>query len=85
MEAVHLLKSCAALIFIIASIGLIYLIFKKYLLQKIIAVKNSKFTIEEILYLDQKRKIISVRRESKTYVLLLSNTDQIIEIINDKS
>ncbi|AIF81454.1 hypothetical protein I862_04470 [endosymbiont of Acanthamoeba sp. UWC8] len=84
MEAVNLLKSFLALTFVLAIIGLIYFLFKKYMLQRIIAAKNSKFSIEEILYIDQKRKLLSIKRENKTYILLLSNTDQLIEIIDNK-
>jgi flagellar protein FliO/FliZ len=44
------------------------------------AAQKSKFKLEEILFIDQKRKIVSIRREDKTYVLLLGNVDQLIEI-----
>ncbi len=84
MAILDLLKSFSALIIVLAFIGIIYFLLKKYILQNIVAAKNSQFKIEEILYLDQKRKIISVKRKRKTYILLLSNTDQLIEIINDE-
>lgn len=84
MEPVNLLKSFFALTAVLAIIGIIYFLFKKYMLQKFVALKNSKFCIEEILYIDQKRKLLSVKRENKTYILLLSSTDQLIEIIDNE-
>lgn len=69
-------------ILILAMFGLAFILQRVEQSRLLKWTKSRNLRIEEVLYLDPKRKIISVRRENKTYIILLGENETLLEIIS---
>ena len=69
-------------ILIMAMFGLAFLLQRIEQSRILRGTKNRSLKIEEVLYLDQKRKIVSIQRENKTYIILLGENETLLEIIS---
>lgn len=86
MEIYSLLKSILALVFVIALIGCIGFLLKKFG-EKSLGFKlpsNKNLIVEEMVAIDHGRRVAVVKYHSKKYVLLLGNHDAVIDVINLK-
>jgi flagellar biogenesis protein FliO len=70
-------------ILIMAMFGLAFLLQRIEQSRILRGTKNRSLKIEEVLYLDQKRKIVSIQRENKTYIILLGENETLLEIISN--
>lgn len=80
METINIINSGAALLFVLCLIGLFSIILRKFGAGS--EIKNIKgegtITITEIKKLDQKNKLVSVEKNGKEYLLLLSNDGNVL-------
>ncbi len=74
MEYTIIIRALLALAFVAGLIGLVGFVTKKFSLQSRVLSKQGKkrLSIEEILWVDAKTRIILLRRDDKTHLLLLS-------------
>ena len=85
MDIYAILKSLGALVLVTGIIGILYLILKKFNLEKLHSFnnKNSHIKIDEVKLIDPSRKIISVSYHKKRYLLLLGTSDLLLERFDD--
>ena len=83
METADYLNTFAALIFVLALMGGMYIILRKFNLGHTGAVrtqKNRRMDIEEVLPIDSRRKAVLLRRDDKQHLVILStNGETVIE------
>jgi flagellar protein FliO/FliZ len=71
----------AALFFVISLIFLIAFIFRKFNLEALLTHKlaaNKRIVIEEVVNIDSKRKLVLIRRDEISHLLLLGNNNEIV-------
>ncbi|MDX1949912.1 MAG: flagellar biosynthetic protein FliO [Rickettsiales bacterium] len=80
MTISQILNSSLALIFVLCLIGIVSVLLRKYLLKENYLGKNSdkRLSVSESLMLDQKRKLVLVKRDEKEHLILVSTDDNII-------
>jgi flagellar biogenesis protein FliO len=84
-EPISYFKAFAVLVgVLLVMVGMIYLL---QALQKVMSKrtkgKKDELKVQQALAIDAKRKIVIVKRNSTRYVLLLGQSEQVIEITND--
>jgi flagellar protein FliO/FliZ len=89
MELAELLKSLIALLFVIALIGVVAFVLKRYVLERNflnLATTNAKkkrLKIVEQLILDSKRRIVIIEKdESEEITIILSATSETVVSVN---
>lgn len=78
---IQILNSAAALIFVLCLIGIVSIILRKYLNEGFSFNRSpaqKRLQIIESLMLDQKRKLILIKRDDKEHLLLLSPENNLI-------
>ena len=86
MELSTFIKVFSSLLFVAALFLISAWILKKYL--KIYGITNprsNKITINHIAIVDAKRRIIEVNFENKKFLLLLGNSDLVLDVKNIES
>lgn len=79
----HILLQIVLSLFIIAClIGALSILLKKFGMPRFLPRSNG-LMVTNSLYLDNKRKVIIVRNENTSYVLLLGNTDILLDKIEE--
>ena len=80
METSNLLKAIAALVFVISLIGILAIIMRKFLHEKnfLKPGRERRMRVEEVLYLDNKRRLIIVKKDDQEIVLLLGTTNETV-------
>ena len=73
METTNPLQVLVSLIFVLALIGLIFVVYKRFMLGKnfIKGGKPRRLIVEEQLYLDAKRKLVLVKKDQMEFLLML--------------
>ena len=79
----YVLKVLLALLFVISLIIGSSIIMRKFHNIKL-AKTGQKFKVKEIIGLDSKRKLVSLSYENKTYLLLIGQTELLLDIIDEK-
>ena len=86
METLQMFKALMALVFIIGLIGIVAALFKKYS-EKAFGItmkKNKRLKVDEVLAIDPRRKLMTVKYDEKKYILLLGNNDVVIDSFIEK-
>ncbi len=86
MEAYSFFKTLFALVFVLALIGGVGFLIKKFG-EKSFGIRlpsNKNLNLEEMMVLDHTRRVAVVKYGAKKYVLLLGNHDAVIDVINLK-
>ncbi len=80
MTISQILNSTLALIFVLSLIGIISVLLRKYLLKEKFLNKNNekRLSVSDSIALDQKRKLVLVRRDEKEHLILVSSDDNIV-------
>ncbi len=81
MEDIQILKVFGALAAVVVLLMLFSLFLQRVQKRGVLPQRRGNFKIDDILYLDQKRKIVSIICGEKTYILLLGNAESVIDII----
>lgn len=82
MDMEMIIRAVLSLTLVVGLIGLVAISYKKYFLNKNIMNKNAekKLKIEEVLYIDSKRKLVLVKKDEKDILLLISpNSETVIK------
>jgi flagellar biogenesis protein FliO len=82
MDTETIIRAVLSLALVVGLIGMAAILYKKYFLDKNLMNKGTpkKLKIEEVLYLDSKRKLVLISNEGKETLLLLSpNAETIIK------
>jgi flagellar biogenesis protein FliO len=84
METMYYLKVFGSLIFVIGLFCAILLILRKIQPSYFNSIKSPQHNIklEEQLYLDPKHRMVVVRYEDKKYLLLLGESNKVVDVIN---
>jgi flagellar biogenesis protein FliO len=72
-----------SLLIVLGAIWIISILLRRFV--TFFFYKNGEITLKETTILDSKRKIVSVVRGGKNYILLLGSSDLLLDIIEDKS
>ena len=77
METTEIIQALLSLIFVVALIGLVAFLFKRFvveknLLNKVADGKEKQLKIVDQLMLDHKRRVVVIKNKDKEYVILLS-------------
>ncbi len=81
MDAENYLRAILSLVFVVGLIGLVSVIFKKYLLEKVSIVGKSKekrIFVEEFSVVDAKHRLVLVRKDDKEHLILLGATSDLL-------
>lgn len=81
METANYIQAFAALVFVIALIGLSAVVYRRFVLDKnfLKGGKPRRLQIEEQIYLDAKRKLVIVKKdETEILILLGANSESVI-------
>lgn len=79
-----MIQVIAALLFAIGLIAVAGLLLKHLQKRGILGGQNNIFQVEEIFHIDQKRKIVSIRRAEKTYIILLGSGETLIDVVETR-
>ena len=73
-------RAIISLLFVLGLIGLLSLIIRKLGLGHNVSNKNegSRLNIKEVRHVDQKRKLLLIKRDDTEHLLLLSSTGDIV-------
>ena len=80
METGTVLQAIFSLFLVLGLIGMTAILYKKYILDKnlIKGGKPRRLIVEEQLYLDAKRRLILVKKDSKEYLILLGQNGETV-------
>lgn len=82
MEYSAYVKAIFALLFVLGLIGLISILCKKFMQGQFLqrSIKSKRLQIEEVLFIDTKRKLVLIKRDSTEHLLLLGvNSETVVE------
>ena len=69
----------AYVFFILSGVLLCFVFGARFMKKKLFHKSNSSLQIEEHMYIDNKNKILVVKRDKKRYVILLGSTNLILD------
>jgi flagellar protein FliO/FliZ len=81
MTTADYLNTFAALVFVLALMGGMYIVLRKFNLGHTGAVrppKSRRLTIEEVLPIDSRRKAVLLRRDDKQHLVILSTSGETV-------
>ena len=83
MELMTLLQSAAALIFVLCLIGLVSYLLRRYGSNRVYGVGKSRakkrLSVVEAVILDNRRKLLLVKRDDTEHLLLIGDGETVIE------
>lgn len=84
METIDLLKAVSALIVVLGCIFAVLYLIKKFNLHSIAFKHNKDTTVDEVLSIDTKNKIVVINHLDQKYILLLGSNNLLIDKIPHK-
>lgn len=81
MEPVSLFKVLLAFLFVLSLIGLLAMLAKRYKLPEKLAgsgITTKRLSVQDVLYLDAKRRLVLIRRDNVEHLVLLGQGHETI-------